>query len=89
MSFDSAIPLNRVAYMQQSAPQYRSSDRGMQGDVDRRKNSRQRVNISQDTLIRIARSRLSRVVDQKLAYNSNGALGARGNLVGQMLSAKA
>lgn len=88
MSFDSAIPINRIAQWEQSAPEYGSDRNSMHEGSGSRKGAKQRVNISRDTLARMARSKLSTMVSQKLAYTRSGAIGGEQS-VGQMLSTKA
>lgn len=88
MSFDSAIPVNRVAYGRND-----SFAQGARGDAtyDRREqgsSSRQSVNISQDTLLKVARAKLHRMVDHRRGYNQQGAIAGEAT-VGSLLSAKA
>lgn len=89
MSFDSAVPINRVAQWEQSGSEYGSDRNSMQGEYGSRKGAKQRVNISHDTLVRMARSKLSSMVSQKLAYTRSGAIGNSEQTVGQLLSTKA
>lgn len=88
MSFDTAIPVNRIAYGQSPRFDLQSEDRGMRQGSNGSRGAKQSVNISQDTLLRIAKARLSRAVHSKLAYNSAGRFDAE-PLVGQLLSVKA
>lgn len=88
MSFDSAIPLNRVAYGQPHRFDVKQDGRGAQQGPKGETKTRQSVNISEDTLMRQARSRLSRAVLQKFAYNRTGHFSGE-PVVGQMLSVKA
>ena len=85
MSFESAIPLNRFAYGA-------AADFGLGDPVpapsQRRGVGKQSVTISEETLRRVARARLSRAVYQKLAYDRRGAVPAE-YPVGGLLSVKA
>ncbi len=88
MSFDSAIPVNRVAYARND-----SFDQGSRGrsTYDRREensNSRQSVNISQDTLLKVARAKLHRMVDHKRGYGPQGAIASEPT-IGTLFSEKA
>ncbi len=88
MSFDSAIPINRVAYGQAPRFDVKQDGRGAQQGPKGETKARQSVNISEDTLLRQARSRLSRAMLQKAAYNRTGQFSGE-PAVGQLLSAKA
>lgn len=88
MSFDSAIPVNRVAYGRND-----SFDQGSRGGSAQQRRegdskSRQTVNISQDTLLRVARAKLGRMVDQRKGYTPQGLLTGEAS-VGSLLSTKA
>lgn len=85
MSFESAIPLNRLTYGGLA-----DFDLGEQSPASSRRRivGKQSVTISEDTLRRVARARLSRAVYQKLAYDQRGAF-ATEYPVGGLLSAKA
>ena len=87
MSFSNAIPLNRVTYSQSSEFSRDSGPRWTRRDGATGKQSKQSVNISPDTLFRLARHKLSKAVHQKLAYDQRGVLGHEAN-VGQLLSVK-
>lgn len=86
MSFESAIPLNRIAYGADAG--FDSSQRSAGMPRTRSASMKQSVNISEDTMMRLARAKLSRAVSQKLAYNQQGSLGSEYS-VGGFLSAKA
>lgn len=88
MSFDSAIPVNRIAYGRDEG-----FDRGSRGGIaygrgEESPKSRQSVNISQDSVLKAARAKLNRMVDQKRAYGPGGAM-ASAPPVGSLLSTKA
>ena len=88
MSFDSAIPVNRIAYGRNDSFDQGSRGRGAYGSKDESSWSRQSVNISQDTLLKVARAKLNRMVDQKRAYGPQGVI-AMPQPVGSLFSAKA
>lgn len=88
MSFSDAIPLNRVTYSQGSQFSMDSGARWARRENATGKESKQSVNISPDTLFRLARHKLSKAVHQKLAYDQRGILGREAK-VGQLLSVKA
>lgn len=88
MSFDSAIPVNRIAYGR--TVDFDQGSRGgsaYQGQENRSR-SRQSVNISADTLLKVARAKLNRMVDQKRGYDQRGSIAAEAT-VGSLLSTKA
>lgn len=88
MSFDSAIPVNRVTYGRNV--DFDSGSRG--GSAQQRRNGetgrKQSVNISEDTLLKVARAKLNRMVDQRRGYDQRGLLAGE-SPVGSLLSAKA
>ncbi|WP_309023206.1 hypothetical protein [Pelagicoccus sp. SDUM812002] len=88
MSFDSAIPVNRIAYAQNDS--FGQESRGQSAFESRENNSRSRqsVNISQDTLLKVARAKLGRMVDHRRGYNQQGAIAGE-VAVGTLLSTKA
>lgn len=88
MSFDSAIPVNRVAYAQNDSFGQESRGHGAYQPREERSGSRQSVNISPDTLLKVARAKLGRMVDHRAAYNQKGAISNESS-VGSLLSAKA
>ncbi|MDQ8183366.1 hypothetical protein [Pelagicoccus sp. SDUM812005] len=88
MSFDSAIPVNRVAYGRDESFARDSRGRSAYESPEERSRSRQSVNISQDTLLKVARAKLNRMVDHRRGYNQQGALMGEAT-VGSLLSAKA
>ena len=88
MSFDSAIPVNRDTYGRNA-----DFDLGHRGGSARQRRDdesapRQSVNISEDTLLRVARAKLYRMVDQRRGYDQRGLLAGE-SYVGSLLSAKA
>ena len=87
MPFSDAIPLNSVAQSQPSRFDMGTEREGRRPTTGSSKAPRQAVNISQETLLRIARSKLSHAVHQKLAYGRDGTFG-REETIGQFLSAK-
>jgi hypothetical protein len=88
MSFDSAIPVNRIAYGRNDRFGQESGGSSAHPTRDNGSESRQSVNISQDTLLKVARAKLGRMVDHRAAYNQRGALAGEAS-VGSLLSAKA
>lgn len=88
MSFDSAIPVNRVAYGRNDSFDQGSRGRGTHERREGTPNSRQSVNISQDTLLKVARAKLNRMVDHKRGYGPQGAIAAEPT-VGTLFSQKA
>lgn len=85
MSFESAIPLNRIAYGGVEGFGLGERDSAFSQPHGTAKQS---VTISEDTLRRVARARLSRAVYQKLAYDQRGAVASE-HPVGSLLSVKA
>ncbi|EDY84513.1 hypothetical protein VDG1235_4144 [Verrucomicrobiia bacterium DG1235] len=89
MSFESAIPLNRFAYGRDVDFDLGSRGGSAHGRPSEEKAARkQSVNISEDTLLKVARAKLHRMVDQRLGYDQRGAL-AGDSVVGSLLSTKA
>lgn len=88
MSFDSAIPVNRVAYGQTA-----DFDRGSRKESAYRRSegeskAKQSVNISQETMLKVARAKLGRMVSHKTGYNQHGVFSPASE-VGTLLSTKA
>lgn len=88
MSFDSAIPLNRIAYGRNDSFDQGARGRAAYDRKDSSSSSRQSVNISQDTLLKVARAKLNRMVDHRRGYDQRGAIAGEAT-VGSLLSAKA
>ncbi len=88
MSFDSAIPVNRVAYGRNDSFGQGASGGATYGNRGQSSSSRQSVNISQDTLLKVARAKLNRMVDHRRGYNQHGAIAGEAS-VGSLLSVKA
>ncbi|MBD5781837.1 hypothetical protein IEN85_20215 [Pelagicoccus sp. NFK12] len=88
MSFDSAIPVNRIAYGRNESFGHESRGRSAYESKEERSGSRQTVNISQDTLLKVARAKLGRMVDARRGYNQHGLLAGEPT-VGSLLSTKA
>jgi len=88
MSFDSAIPVNRIAYGQAADFDQGSREERAYRQKEDHSAPRQSVNISQETMLKVARAKLGRMVNQKMGYNQQGALSAEPS-VGSLLSAKA
>ncbi len=86
MAFSNAIPLNRIAYGEAAGFSMKSRQQWQPRSGDGA--PRQSVNISEETMLKIARDKLSRAVGHKLSYNRSGAF-AEERPVGQLLSAKA
>ncbi len=87
MSFDSAIPVNRVAYGRNESFGHESRGRGAYESGENSSRSRQSVNISPDTLLKVARAKLNRMVDHRRGYNQQGAIKGEAS-VGSLLSVK-
>lgn len=88
MSFDSAIPVSRVAYGQSADFDRGSREDGAYRGSESSAKPRQSVNISQETLLKVARAKLGRMVNQKIGYDQRGLLGSE-SYVGSLLSTKA
>lgn len=89
MSFEGAKPVNRVTYGRAAEFDLGARQRGgNQASGGRWDESRQSVNISEDTLMRVARAKLSRMVSHRLGYGPQGALASEPT-VGSALSTKA
>lgn len=88
MSFDSAIPVNRIAYGQAADFDNGPREERTYRQNEERSTPKQSVNISQETMMKVARAKLGRMVNQKMGYNQHGAL-SPDSYVGSLLSAKA
>lgn len=88
MSFEDAVPVSRIAYGRDVDFDLGSRAGGQRGAKDLGKERRQSVNISEDTLLRVARAKLGRMVDLRRGYNQSGAIEV-GPAVGSLLSVKA
>lgn len=89
MSFENAIPLNRVAYGRAAEFDLGAHERGGGGRRSAPEGqARQSVNISEDSMMRMARAKLSRMVSLRLGYDQRGAIASEA-VVGSLLSAKA
>lgn len=88
MSFEDAVPVSRIAYGRDVDFDLGSRAGTGNGAKGRSKERRQSVNISEDTLLKVARTKLGRMVDIRRGYNQSGAIEV-GPAVGSLLSAKA
>ncbi|MBK1880180.1 hypothetical protein [Pelagicoccus mobilis] len=88
MSFDSAIPVNRIVYGQAADFDKGSQEESAYGQKEERSAPKQSVNISQETMMKVARAKLGRMVNQKAGYTQRGTLSPT-SYVGSLLSAKA
>lgn len=84
MAFADAIPVNRVSH---SSYDFHNSVRKESGRGWSRE-AKQSVNISEETVARVARSRLAQALRMKMSYNRYGEFEER-LPVGSHLSAKA
>ena len=88
MSFTASIPASRISVSNMRFDAS-SQERRFKGDGSAQASSaKQTVNISQDTLLRLAKQKLSRAVGKKLTYNSDGYF-AETRPVGAFLSTSA
>jgi len=88
MSFEDAVPVSSLGHAR-VAEHGLDVRRSTAGSEDKpRSFGRQRVNISEDTLMRKARANLARMVDSRLGYTQTGALSAK-RRVGGLFSAEA
>lgn len=86
MAFTDAVKLNNVS---RGHARYGYATPGARPQQERRSgSSRQSVNISEETLLRLARQRLSRAVGSKLSYDRSGAFETEAR-VGSLLDARA
>lgn len=88
MPFDSAIPLNRIAYGRTADFDGSTREESAYRKQEAEHKAKQSVNISHETMMKVARAKLGRMVSQRSAYDQRGALSTESS-VGSLLSAKA
>lgn len=86
MAFTDAVNLNNASRSHARPGHVAPGARPQQ--EQRSRSPRQSVNISEETLLRLARQRLSRAVGSKLSYNSSGAFETEAR-VGSLLETRA
>lgn len=88
MSFEDAVPVSRISYGRDVGFDLGSRGGATYSQKGNGQNRKQKVNISEDTMLRVARAKLGRMVSTRTGYTQNGAIAFESS-VGSLLSAKA